>query len=120
MWDCVIQCDKEIDARRPDIVFVDKLHNEVKIIAVTIPGDVRVLEIEIEKLENYGPLKNEIARLWDMQKVSVIPVVVGALGAVSTRFQKFVKDIGITLKIEYAQKTALLGTARILRLVLNC
>ena len=55
-----------------------------------------------------------------MRKVSVILVVVGAIGTVSKRFQKFVKDIGITLKIEYAQKTALLGTARILRLVLNC
>jgi len=55
-----------------------------------------------------------------MRKVSVIPIVVGALGAVSTRFQNFVTDIGITLKIEYAQKTALLGTARILRLVRNC
>jgi len=118
--DCVIQCDMEIDAQRPDIVIVDKLQKEVKIIDVAIPGDVRVLEKEIEKIEKYGPLKDEIARLWDMQKVLVIPIVVGALGAVSTRFQKFVKDIGITLKIEYAQKTALLGTARILRLVLNC
>ena len=61
-----------------------------------------------------------IARLWDICKVSVIPVVVGAFGAVSTRLQKFVKDIGITFKIEYAQKTAILGAAGILRLVLNC
>ena len=38
--------------------------------------------------------------------MSVIPVVVGALGAVSTRFEKFVKDIGITLKIEHAQKNS--------------
>ena len=120
LWDWAIQCDKEIDARRPDIVIVNKVHKEVKIIDVAIPGDVRVLEKEIEKIEKYGPLKDEIARLWDMQKVSVIPVVVGALGAVSTRFQKFVKDIGITLKIEYAQKTTLLGTAWILWLVLNC
>ena len=120
LWDWAIQCHKEIDARRPDIVIVNKVHKEVKIIDVAIPGDVRVLEKEIEKIEKYGPLKDEIARLWDMQKVSVIPVVVGALGAVSTRFQKFVKDIGITLKIEYAQKTTLLGTAWILWLVLNC
>ena len=44
LWDGVIQCDKEIEARRPDIVIVDKLHNEVQIIDVAIPGDVRVLE----------------------------------------------------------------------------
>ena len=120
MWDCVIHFDKEIDARRPDIVIVDKLHKEVKVIDVAIPGDVRVIEKEIEKIEKYGPLQDKITRLWDMRKVSVIPVVVSALGAVSTRFQKFLKDIRITLKIEYAQSTTLLGTARILRLVLNC
>ena len=47
--DCVIQCYKEIDARRPDIVIVDKLQKEVKIIDAAIPGDIRVLEKEIEK-----------------------------------------------------------------------
>ena len=62
LWDCVIQCDKEIDARRPDIVIVDKLHKEVKITDVAIPGDVRVLEKEIENIENHAPFKDEIAR----------------------------------------------------------
>ena len=55
-----------------------------------------------------------------IRKVSVIPVVIGAIGAVSTRSEKFIKDIRITLETEHAQKTALLGTARILRFVLNC
>jgi len=91
LWDCVIHFDKEIDARRPDIVIVDKLHKEVKVIDVAIPGDVRVIEKEIEKIEKYGPLQDKITRLWDMRKVSVIPVVVSALGAVSTRFQKLIK-----------------------------
>ena len=61
-------------------------------------------------MEKYGLLKDEIARLWDIRMVSFIPVVVGALGTVSTRFEKFIKYIGITLKTEHAQKTALLGT----------
>ena len=51
LWDCVIQCDKEIEARRPDIVIGDKLYNEVKIIDVPIPGDVRTLEKEIKTIE---------------------------------------------------------------------
>ena len=120
LWDCVMQCDKEIEARRPDIVIIDKVQNEVKIIDVAIHEDGRVPEKELEKVEQCGLLKDEIARLWDIRKVSVISVVVGALGAVSTRFEKFVKDIGITLKIEHAQKTALFDTARMLRLVLSC
>ena len=81
-------------------------HKELKIIDAAIPGDVRALEKEIEKIEKYRPLKDEIARPWDIRKVSVIPVVVGALGAVFIRFQKLLMDIGITLKTEHAQKTA--------------
>ncbi|XP_063599183.1 uncharacterized protein LOC134775554 [Penaeus indicus] len=68
LWDVMIQCDREIEARRPDIVVVDKQKREVKIIDIAIPGDVRVCEKEIEKIDKYKPLKDEIARLWQMQK----------------------------------------------------
>ncbi|XP_063593739.1 uncharacterized protein LOC134770710 [Penaeus indicus] len=110
------KCDREIEARRPDIVVVDKQKREVKIIDIAIPGDVRVCEKEIEKIDKYKPLKDEIARLWQMQKVTVIPVVVGALGAITNWLGKFMQEIGIEICIEHVQKTALLGTARVLRL----
>ena len=58
--------------------------------------------------------------MWDMKEVIVIPVVVGALGAISTGFEKYIAAIGIEMRVEHAQKTALLATARILRLVLGC
>ena len=119
LWDVMIQCDKEIEARRPDIVVVDKQRREVKIIDVAIPGDVRVCEKELGKIDKYKPLKDEIARLWEMQKVTIIPTVVGALGAITNRFGKFMQEIGIDIRIEHVQKTALLGTARLLRLVLG-
>ena len=54
-----------------------------------------------------------------MRKVTVIPIVVGALGAISNRFEKFVKEVGIHIRVEHVQKTALLGSARILSLVLG-
>ena len=119
LWDAMIQCDKKIEARKPDIVFVDKEKREVKIIDVAIPGDVRVNEKELEKIDKYKPLKDEIARLWKMHRVTVIPIVVGALGAITTRFKKFAREIGIEMRVEHVQKTALLGTARVLRLVLG-
>ena len=119
LWDVMIQCDKEIEARRPDIVVVDKQNREAKIIDVAIPGDVRVCEKELEKIDKYKPLKDEIARLWEMQKVTIIPVVVGALGAITNRLGKFMQEIGIEIRTEHVQKTALLGTARVLRLVLG-
>ena len=67
----------------------------------------------------YKMLKGEIARIWGMNKVIVIPVVVGALGAISTVFEKYVAAFGIEMKVEHAQKLALLRTGRILRLVLG-
>ena len=93
---------------------------EVKIVDVTIPGDERVDEGEVGKVEKYKVLKDEIARMWNMKEVIVIPVVVRALGAISTGFEKYIAAIGIEMRLEYPQKTALLVIARILRLVLGC
>ena len=120
LWNFTIQCDTKIEARRPDIVLTDKTMKEVKIVDATIPGDERVSEREVGKTEKYKLLKDEIARMWDMKEVIVIPVVVGALGAISTGFEKYIAAIGIEMRVEHAQKAALLGTARILRLVLRC
>ena len=39
LWGFTTQCDREFEARRPDIVFVDKKEREVVIIDVAIPGD---------------------------------------------------------------------------------
>ena len=54
-----------------------------------------------------------------MKKVEVIPVVVGALGTITNRTQLWLKKIGVEVRVELMQKTALLGTARILRKVLD-
>ena len=119
LWDFTIQCDRKIEAaRRPDIVFIDKKEREVVIIDVTIPGDDRVKDKELEKVEKYQLLKDEIAKVWSMRKVIVIPVI-GALGAVSVNFKEYMKRIGVNVKLEVIQKTALLGTAKILRKVLS-
>ena len=74
--DFTVQCDRKIEARRPDIVFTDKKEREVVIIDVVIPGDDRVKDKELEKLEKYQLLKNEIAKVWRMRKVIVVPVVI--------------------------------------------
>ena len=87
---------------------------------MAILGDTRVCDKEREKIEKYNLLKDEIARLWQMKKVVVIPIVVGALGTITTKFEKYIKSLGIDIRIEHVQKSALLGTARIIRKVLSC
>ena len=119
LWDFTIQCDRRVEARRPDIVFDDKKQREVVIIDVAIPGDDRVKDKELEKVEKYQLLKDEIAKVWQMRKVIVVPVVIGALGAVSVNFKEYMRRIGVKVRLAVIQKTALLGTAKILRKVLS-
>ena len=120
LWDFTIQCDHMIEARRPDIVVVDKVKKETMIIDVAIAGDTRVCDKEREKIEKYNLLKDEIARLWQVKKVIVIPIVVGALGTITTKFKNYIESLGIEIRIEHVQKLALLGTARIIIKVLSC
>ena len=90
-----------IEPRRPDIVVVDKIKKETMILDVTIPGDTRVCDKQ-------------------MKKVVVIPIVVEALGTVTTKFEKYIERLGIEIRIKHVHKSALLGTARIIRKVLSC
>ena len=115
LWDFTVQCERKIEAWRPDIVFIDKKEREVVIIDVAIPGDDRVKDKELEKLKKYQLLRDGIAKVWRIRKVIVVPVVIGALTAVSVKFKEYMKWIGVNARLEVIQKTALLGTAKILR-----
>ena len=86
---------------------------------LAIPGDDRVKDNEFEELEKYQLLKDEIAKVWRMRNVIVVPIVIRALGAVSVNFKEYMKRIGVNVRLEVIQKTALLGTAKILRKVLS-
>ena len=119
LWDFTIHCDRFIEARRPDIVFGDKRNREVKIIDIAVPGDSRVAEKELEKIEKYQMVREEIGHVWKMNKVTMIPVVIGALGVISDKFERYMEKMDVKIATAIIQKTALLGTARALRKVLS-
>ena len=68
VWDINVQCDNVIEARRPDIIVIDKKEQKGLIIDIAVPADVRVEEKEREKVEKYQDLKREIGRLWNLKK----------------------------------------------------
>ena len=49
----------------------------------------------------------------------VVPVLIGALGSLTKEFDEWIEKLGIKNNVGGMQKTALLGTARILRKVLE-
>ena len=71
------------------------------------------------KCTNYSELKHEIAKIWKLRKVEVIPVVIGALGTVTKHFEKWIEKLDMDLTIEALQKPCLLGTLRIIRKVFD-
>ena len=54
-----------------------------------------------------------------MRNVEIVPGVIGTLGGVSTEFDRWMGKLGITCYVGVMQKIALLGTARILRKLLE-
>lgn len=54
------------------------------VIDVAIPGDSNIRKKKAEKPEKYQGLKEELERRWEI-KAKVVPVVVGALRAVTPK-----------------------------------
>jgi len=80
------------------------------LIDFAISGDRNVIKNEAEKILKYKDLT--------IKKTKVIPVITGATGTLSKSFRKYVSKIPRKHKVKELQKTAILGTAHILRKVL--
>ena len=83
---------------------------------IAVPGDNNVLQKETERYEKYQDLAREIKRIWK-SRTKVVPVVVGALGSMSKKLAGHFEQLGIENRSRTMQKSALLGSAHILRKV---
>ena len=87
-------------------------------IDVAVPSDCNIRKKEHEKIDKYQGLREEMEKMWKV-KAKVVPIVIGALGAVAPTLEKWLEEIpGETTEVSI-QKNAILGTARILRRTLK-
>ena len=117
MWNQQIQTERTIPNNKPDIIIRDNDKGTCIIIDVAISGDRNVIKKEAEKILKYKDLKIEIQRMWNV-KTKVVSVKIGATGTISKSFRKYMNDIPRNHEVKEIQKTAILGTAHILRKVL--
>ena len=82
LWDFSIVNDTSLQHNRPDITMVLKQTNGVYLIDIAIPGDSRLSQKVVEKQTKYVDLKVEVVRVWKCRKVSIIPIIVSALGSI--------------------------------------
>ena len=118
LWDFDIRTDHIISARRPDIVIVDYNQQKGIILDVAIPADINIATKEQEKVVKYQQLRLELEKLWNV-KFTIIPIVVGALGSFTPNLLSNLKQLPGTHIIQPLVKAALLGSAHIMRKVLD-
>ena len=83
------------------------------VIDVAITAENNIRETEHEKIEKHQGLKEQLEQMWKV-KCNVIPFVVGPLGAVTPKLGEWLQQIpGSTPEASF-QKSAVLGTAKIL------
>ena len=100
---------------------LDKKQKLCLVIDVAYPFDTRIKKKEQEKIEYYNDLKYEILKCWnkEVDKVVILPIVIGALGTVTNNLRKNLDKVDLHLGVDALQTTCLLGTARIIRKVLD-
>ena len=77
-----------------------------------------MIKNEAEKILKYKDLTIEIQLMWKI-KTRVIQATIGATRTISKSFRKYVSSIPGNHEVKELQKTAILGTAHILRKVLT-
>ena len=98
---------------------MDKRERTVMFIDVTIPNDHNIREKKLEKIEKYTDLGIEIKELWNMQRVDIVPIVIGCTGVVDNSFLRYLGKIQAEINVFELQKIVLLNTCYIVRRFLS-
>ena len=114
LWDFEIQTNHLISARRPDLIIMNKNEIICRILDFAVPAKTK----ESEKRNKYLDLAKDFKKHWNM-KVTILLIVIGALGTVTKGLVQGLEDLEITGRVKAVQTTALLRLARMLRRVLE-
>ena len=105
-------------ARAEDIRLSNYVQKSEKALLVAVRNESSPSSEKNETTKHFKEMTT--GRLRDyMARSYAVPVVVGSLGMVTKNLAKHLGTIGIPRKIEQLQKSALLGSARLLRNVLE-
>ncbi|XP_067930945.1 uncharacterized protein [Watersipora subatra] len=98
-WDFYIRTEKHVIVNQPDIVVVDKENKRATIIDIAVPNDYNIASKEKEKVKKYLPLGEEIENCWNI-RTTEIPVVIGALGAITPAHKMWLAQMPTAINAE--------------------
>ena len=112
-WDFEMQTDHQISVRRPDLI-INKKKREL---AELLSRRTREWKWKtVKRGRSTSTLVGNCRKLSNMN-VTIIPIVIGALGTVTKGLVQGLNDLEIMGRVEIVQTTALLRSARIRRSV---
>jgi hypothetical protein len=112
-----VKTDTNIPYNKPNIIIRNNEEGTRLLIDTAISGDRNTIKKEAEKILNYKDLKIEIQRMWNV-KTEVITIIYGGKWKHLKLIQKIAEQHNCKAKIKEIHKTAILGTAQVLRKVL--
>ena len=118
-WDMEHSTLGPVKCNKPDVVVADRGSKLWTIIDFAVPLDHNIVKKEQDKIGKYHDLAQDFRRRRDCSRTKIIPIVVGALGTIPEQLPQYLEEPGIPDVVGGLQKSALLGTRRILKNVLS-
>ncbi|XP_072939818.1 uncharacterized protein [Epargyreus clarus] len=120
-FDRGIFTDRTIHFNRPDITLINKTNKTGYLIDIAIPNTHNLQTTIAEKLSKYTELKEEITRLWHLQKVTIVPIVLSTTGVIPKQLHRSLISLNLPSNTYHLlQKAVIINTCRLVRKFLQC
>ena len=115
---------KELLLQSPGHSHMGQKASVCTIIEIGVPFDTNVAVRQAEKGNKYMPLVSELQQMYPSFKYQIIPIIIGALGAVPKKLKEHllklnIKENRIKTTTKKLQKAAILGSVRIMKTFMN-
>ena len=119
-WDYSIKTTPQVKHNKPGIVLWVPSRMKCFITDVCVPLEENIQAQEKEKNDKYTQLKVALIRLYPSYEYNIVPIVLGAMGLVTSSLVENLETLGLTKQyikglIPKLQQKALIGSMRIVK-----
>lgn len=97
---------------------VGKINKTANLIDVAAPNNCNIYNKRLQKIRAYTNMSGEIKILWNLSKVQISLIIIGAMRMFLGKFDDGISKLGLMnrkFRVEEAQNISLLGAAHIIR-----
>ncbi|XP_066930545.1 uncharacterized protein [Clytia hemisphaerica] len=99
LWDFSIQTDHHLQHNKPDILILHKNQRRAIIVDIAVPNDSNIANKRIEKIRKYTDLAIELKAMWNLDRVEIVPFVIGATGVFYKQFDKDIEKLELNVGV---------------------